>query len=374
MAGVRTKVEKPIRFVVGCMTGTSIDGLSAALVRIEGHGLSMNAFFEKALEVPFNAVGSALRKVADQVPLTAEELAKTAWHFGKFHAVALEELIETNAVDLIVLHGQTVFHSPPISWQLITPSPIAQQFKIPIVFDLRANDLAQGGQGAPITPLADFIFFRNSEKRAIVNLGGFCNITLLPAVEEKSQNHLSHVLAAIQGKDVCACNQILDSLARTLFQIPYDDQGQRAATGKLQSSVFEALVALLSAQATEGRSLGTGDELSEWMAPFQETYQPNDLAHSACAAIAQVIVNHTEEAQRLILAGGGVKNQVLQKEIVARASVPVVLSDTLGIPAASREAAGMSVLGALCEDGIAITLPQVTGAKQAPLSGTWIFP
>ncbi len=365
---------KNIRYIIGCMTGTSVDGLSAALMKIEGQGLQMRASFQTAVDVPFGPIGPALRKIVEQVPATAEELTKIAWDFGVFHADSLEKIIQENQVDLIALHGQTVFHAPPYSWQLINPVPVAQKFKIPIVYDLRASDLAQGGEGAPLTPLADFIFFRAAESRAIVNLGGFCNVTILPAIEENALADLKSALEKIQGKDVCACNQVLDYLARALFQTSYDDNGQEASKGTLQDKPFDALVGLLSAQASGGRSLGTGDELSEWVAQFKDGYAATDLARSACAAIAQVIVNNTMMVERLILAGGGILNLVLKEDIIARATVPVEISDAYGIPIASREAASWAVLGALSEDRIPITLSQVTGVKEPPLSGAWIFP
>ena len=369
---VRTRNSKQTRFVVGCMTGTSMDALSAARVRIEGHDLQMKAFFEESLEVPLGALGDSLRKVAEQVPLTAKALTEISWELGAFHAKALEPLVRPHPVDLIVLHGQTVFHAPPLSWQMIHPAAVAQKFKIPLVFDLRASDLAQGGQGAPMTPLSDFICFRGAEKRAVVNLGGFCNVTLLPKTENTPQNG-ANALKGIQGKDVCACNQVLDYLARTLFQTAYDEKGQNAAQGTLQQKAFEDLVELLTAQAQEGRSLGTGDELSQWVVRHKDS-NSQGLARSACAAIAQVIVSQTVEAEKLVLAGGGVQNQALHEEIVARAGVPVVLSDAFGLPAAFREAVAMAILGALCEDGVPITLPQVTGVSQPPVSGVWVFP
>lgn len=365
--------EKNVRHVIGCMTGTSIDGLSVALVRIEGHGLEIKASLEKSFDVPFGPMAAPLRKVADQVPVTAEEVAKTSWDFGVFHANALEEIVRENPVNLISLHGQTVFHSPPYGWQLINPAPIAQKFKIPIVYDLRASDLAHGGEGAPLTPLADFIFFRANESRAVVNLGGFCNITLLPATKGETLSELNTALEKVQGQDVCSCNQILDHLARVLFNADYDKNGQKASEGKVLEEPFEELVKLLAKQTSERRSLGTGDELTEWVNRLKETYAPVDLARTACAAIAQVITNYSTEAERLILAGGGVFNLVLKEEIASRTKAPVEVSDNYGIPVASREAAAWAVLGDLCKDRVPITLPQVTGVKEHFISGAWVF-
>lgn len=371
---IHQRVEKNIRHVVGVMTGTSIDGIDAVLARIEGHGLQMKTQLLKSISKPFGPLKSPLRKIADQIPVTAKELATTAWDFGNFHADALEALIGHKGVDLIAVHGQTVFHEPPISWQLINPWPLVKRFQVPVVFDLRASDLAAGGEGAPITPLADFLFFKASENRAIANLGGFSNITLLPAINEGNPAPFDHSIRQIQGRDVCACNQVLDHLARTLFQTSYDENGKNALKGALQPQPFQSLVELLATQAVGKRSLGTGDELIEWVAQFRNDYAAADLARSACAAIAQTIVGNLSNAKRLILAGGGVLNLALAEEITQRASIPVDMSDRFGVPAEGREAFAIAVLGALCEDREPITLSQVTGVTHPPTSGTWIFP
>src|SRR6185503_11214172 len=117
-----------------------------------------------------------------------------------------------------------------------------------------AADLAAGGQGAPITPLADFILFRSErERRAILNLGGFANYTVLPA---SNGGPAERYVAQIIGGDVCACNQLLDTVARELFSRPFDEAGGRAATGVVRPALFDGLQSILNAQASAGRSLG----------------------------------------------------------------------------------------------------------------------
>src|SRR5205823_4615032 len=109
------------------------------------------------------------------------------------------------------------------------------------------------------------------------------------------------------------------------------------------------------------RSLGTGDEVGDWIGRFRAWIKPEDLAATACAAIAQTIARRFETAPRVLLAGGGVKNRALAKEIASCSSSRVSLTDDLGVPSGYREAACFAVLGALCQDKVPITLPRVTG-------------
>ncbi len=357
------------------MTGTSIDGLDAALVEIKGRGLLIRAEVQRCLSLPLGELTEPLRLLARQEPMPTGEITRIAREFSLLHLQALKELIGDREIDLVAVHGQTVFHRPPLSWQLINPAPIAYGLGVPVVYDMRAADLAIGGQGAPITPLADFILFRNpDEARCVVNLGGFCNITILPACVKENESGLSDCVKLIRGRDVCVCNRLLDRIARVLFRQPYDENGENAVSGEVQRKPFNSLLALLEAQSDSNRSLGTGDELKIWLDDNIKVYKPNDLARTACAAIAEAITTACKPVDRLILAGGSVKNRALVAEILDRSEVPVDMSDAYGVPAQFREAVAMAVLGALCHDRIPITLPSVTGVVKAPVSGCWVLP
>jgi len=358
------------------MTGTSIDGLDVALVAIEGHGLGMKASVVRCLSRSLGKLAESLRMLAEGKPLSAGLIAETARDISLFHLELLQELIGEDRVDLVAVHGQTVFHAPPLSWQLINPTVIAIGLGVPVVSDLRAADLASCGHGAPITPLADFVLFRAAgESRCVVNLGGFCNCTLLPRCPAAvSAEDTAAWATEIIGFDVCVCNQLLDNISRQLFKTPFDADGKRAASGIIQPEFYEDLLFRLESQATDARSLGTGDELRDWIDAYRDRYSPEDLARSACAAIAETIIRRTSSHDRLILSGGGVRNRTLVSEIRQRAGVPVELSDSYGVNASHREAAAMAVLGALCRDRVPITLPQVTGTTSPPISGTWVLP
>jgi anhydro-N-acetylmuramic acid kinase len=355
------------RLIAGCMTGTSIDSLDAALVEIAGLGLSMTAGFVRGLSRPLGLLAPRLRRLADQLPVAAGEIAELSREFSLFHAEVLGELAGGEPLHLAAVHGQTIFHAPPLSWQLLTPAPIAAALRCPVVFDLRAADLAAGGQGAPITPLADWVLFRQLAPAAVVNLGGFCNITLL---------HEGATPEETEGRDLCPCNHLLDGLARRLFGAPYDEGGRHALGGRIHTAALDGLLRLLAQRAAGRRSLGTGDESTQWIERWRSETGPADLAATACEAIARTIAAAVPGRPRVLLAGGGVRNLALVRAIeTACAAFRVEPISAHGVPAEYREAVEMAVLGALCEDRLPITLPRITGVPApAPLAGAWVYP
>jgi anhydro-N-acetylmuramic acid kinase len=357
------------------MTGTSLDGLDVALVEIRGVGLDMRPRFIRAASTPLGAVGDGLRELAEQRAASAGRIAELMREFALLHARAIAECLAGESCDLVCVHGQTVYHKPPVSWQLMQPAPIVHAIGAPVVYDLRQADLAAGGQGAPITPIADHVLFRDVPGTVcVVNLGGYCNFTRLNGRGPQD----------IEARDVCACNQLLDRVARVALGRPFDENGSAAQRGRVDPRAEADLCSLLAAQGREQRSLGTGDELSDWVERYRADVSPEDLCATACAGIARVIVQACR-ADRLILAGGGTRNIALcgaiedaQRRTEYTASGnrrSVSISDDWGVPALYREAACFAVLGALCRDAIPITLPRVTGCRHpAPLSGAWMFP
>lgn len=361
----------PPRVVVGCMSGTSLDGLDAAAVRLAGAGLEAEVELLATGSWAFGGPGDALRAIAAQTPMPAGAIAEAAWRFGEFHAQCIAELLRASAIrpGLIAVHGQTVFHRPPVSWQLLNPAPIARTLGVPVVFDLRQADLAAGGQGAPITPIADAVLFRRAgDAFAVANLGGFCNVTIV--------RRGAGGTPAVEGRDVCACNQVLDAVARAALHRPFDANGDAALSGRPDPAAREELAALLRAQAAAGRSLGTGDEAASWIERHAARLRGADLAATACESIGGCIADAVRgRAATLILAGGGTRNRALARAVESACDGRVMTSDALGVPAPMREAMAMAVLGDLCRQREPITLAAVTGRRDpAPVSGHWVLP
>ncbi|MBK8913991.1 MAG: anhydro-N-acetylmuramic acid kinase [Phycisphaerales bacterium] len=361
------------RLVIGCMSGTSLDGLDAALVEIEGTGLAMQARFLELRSRPFGELEKRLRSLADQSPMSSGAIARIRGEFVALHVELVRELAGGRRPDLIVVHGQTIHHCPPLTWQLFDPAPLVHALRAPVVCDLRNADVAAGGQGAPITPLADFILFRDArERRAVVNLGGFVNFTWLPAVQGRAASEL---ITEIRGGDVCVCNQLLNEVSRRAFAEPHDDRGRRAGEAAAPPALRESLRRLLATQAT-GRSLGTGDECREWAEQFLVRFSGEQLLRACCEVIASCIGAALEgKADRVLLAGGGARNETLSRLIAESTGVATGRTDEFGIPIDAREAAEMAVLGALAADGVQITLPQVTKPTSAVgRAGVWAYP
>jgi 1,6-anhydro-N-acetylmuramate kinase len=304
--------------------------------------------------------------------VTAEALAGLALALGERYADAIAGAAEgLERLSLIAVHGQTIVHRPPVSWQLINPAPVALRFNCPVVFDLRQADLAAGGQGAPVTPVADWVLFGDPQtSRGVVNLGGFCNVTVLSDDEGEP-------LSGVNGFDVCACNQLLDEAARRGIDAPYDEGGRAAQRGEAQDYAVKELVEILTRQRTSCRSLGTGDEARSWVAAYAQRLLPEDLAASTVEAvalsIAAALADHAVD--EVIVAGGGARNEALLEALRRHITVPLRASDELDVPIHAREALAMAVLGAMSADGVPITLPRVTGCRDAtPVAGSWCLP
>ncbi len=358
------------RKVVGGMSGTSLDGLDLALVEVLGTGLELRAHLLHTHSVDLGDSEQPLRALARGEALTAAEICRCTHRFAELHVAAIEELLAAgDRADLICLHGQTVFHNPPLSWQLLDGAWIAQRLETPVVFDLRAADRADGGQGAPITPLADWLLLASAEEsRVVVNLGGFCNYTWLPHRPADSVD--STRLSLIRGADVCACNQLLDAAAWLAIRRPFDRGGATARSGCLNAAVAERIGAALAAQSRPGRSLGSVDDVNALVAECATSAQPADLLHSACVALATTIADNLPTSDRVLVAGGGAANSFLVDCLRERVRTPLTLSDAAGVPAPYREAMAIAVLGTLCCDGVPITLPQITGCRDpAPPCG-----
>ncbi len=364
------------RLVAGCMSGTSLDGIDTALVRVHGVGLSMRIEVVRTASGPLGKAAGVLARLARGDAATASEIVDATGEFSRAHVAVLSRLLRGQRPDFLSIHGQTVHHRPPLSWQLLQPAPIAVRFGCPVVCDLRAIDLALDGQGAPLTPIADFVLFRGDAPTAVVNLGGFCNVTLLPeAIGGRRGTALDRLVRRIAAQDVCACNQVLDEVSRIALRKPFDAGGRAALRGVPDPAHAASLIALLDAQRVAGRSLGSGDELADFTRRCCAALSPTNACATAAFAVALVISRAVAGTPRILLAGGGVKNAGLVRYL--RGFLPgadVTSTADAGVAPIAREAVAWAALGALSADGVPVALPHITGARGAAVAGSWVYP
>jgi len=186
---------------------------------------------------------------------------------------------------------------------------------------------------------------------AIVNLGGFCNVTVLPANSTPKE---------VEGFDVCTCNLLLNTIAQQRLNMPFDEDGIHATQGVTDAEVYATLFHALMEQRNAHCSLGTDDELGEFALHLGNHLSPDDLLATACAAIGDCINDSICNVDRVYLAGGGVHNNALRQVIRNNGT-----TETLGVPTQAREGMAMAILGALAQDGVSITLPQITGRSES---------
>ena len=347
------------------MTGTSLDGVDAAVIRVDGSGLQATAAIVAAHSGPLDV--PQLQELTRGRPMTASMWAATTEILSTRIADALAEVTANHTIEGVVVHGQTLFHQAPRSVQLVDGALIAHRLGLPVATQLRAGDLAAGGRGAPITPLGDWMLWRTTEPMCIINLGGFCNITWLP-----NTNHLDD----IRGADVCPCNLLLNEIAQRFFNTAFDRDGQRASQGHVLPAAEAALRQQLDDLFTANRSLGTTDECFAWLDEVTGE-RPADIAATAAQAIGSTIGATIAKypCQLAKVAGGGVHHRVLINAIQASSPVPIAPIDAQDPFHTYREAACMAALGALQQDGLPPTVPAVTGRQPGAMIGfQWCQP
>ena len=369
------------RLVIGCMSGTSADGVDAAAVRVRGTGLE--ASFEPLglATVAYGPLAERVRSLQRGHPHSAGEICSLSRELALLHVRAVVELSRQHgAPDLVSMHGQTVFHAPPLSWQLCSPSTVAAGCDCDVISDLRAADLAEGGEGAPITPLSDWLTMRDRGAapvtRVILNLGGFCNATILPAGGGPE---------SVIGLDACLCNQLLDHACQQRTGDAFDQDGARALSGSADSSLRDRLAEALAAQASAGRSLGTAHEqvaMADQVRHLGDADALATLSDAIAAAIVRVVHGRMRSAGipagasgiAWHAAGGGVRHGRLMRQLgeqVRGAGGSLHTTAALGVDPAAREAIAMAALGSIAADGSCITLTAVTGrASSRLLDGT----
>jgi len=386
------------RLIVGLISGTSADGVDAALVKVIGDKpkrVETLAF----TTLPYPAkIRKAVLEVSHNGDI--ETLCWLNFALGELFAEAALKVIEIAGVDrkrvqLIGSHGQTVRHLPPNrkhrttqslsrigTLQIASPAVIAMKTGIPVVSDFRAKDMAVGGQGAPLVPLVDWLLLRHSRKtRIALNIGGIANLTVLPARAKASD-----VLAFDTGPG----NMLIDGAVRHFSggALNYDRNGEWARQGRVDKNLLRWLMSHPFLRQPPPKSTGRemfGDaflrEVLERAKLLGLTERDTVAtltaftAESIADAIRRFVLPKFERVDELIISGGGANNPILMAMLHEKLPrVKIRRSDELGINADAKEAIAFAVLAHRTVMGFAGNLPSATGAKMPVILGSITLP
>lgn len=369
--------------VAGVLSGTSGDGIDVAIANFpSATELDLGAPKVKAFDtLPFpEEVGARVRRVLDGEPLGLRESALLSRDLGRAFGRAARELASRHhlELDLVASHGQTVWHhdgvepSGPATLQLGDGDFVAEECGAAVVSDFRQRDIAAGGEGAPISALADDAIFSSVPRPcAILNLGGLANLTILRADGDT------------QSFDTGPANSLLDGLARRLLSRNFDKHGAVAASGQASEALVSELLADPFLQRAPPKSTGRdtfGEAyVSSVIARSRELGVLTDdscaqnLLASAADFVARSAVESLERfggrVQWLVICGGGVHHARLVDTLALRSRAPVVSSADFGVDPDAREALVFAVLGARFVLGHPVTRPSATGARAGRVLG-----
>lgn len=383
-------MNKSTKRVIGLMSGTSADGVDAALVRIDGHGMNSRIHQEAFLSIPFTKeVREAILAITRGDKGGSRELCLLGALLGQLYleacqAVCKEAKISCEEVDLIGCHGQTVYHQPnPVEYlgrtiastlQIGEPSLLCEKMGAIVVSDFRVRDMAAGGQGAPLVVYSEYLIYRSeTDSIALQNIGGIGNITYLPA-----GCSMEEVIAFDTGPG----NLLIDAgIARlTAGKKRYDEGGAMAACYPVDQRLLDYMMEDPYLKRKPPKT--TGREYYDEVF-LNKVYQQAGEWKVSDGEVLRTLTRYTAETialsvrmflpampKRLVIGGGGSYNLTLLSDI--RQCLPtteVVTNEELGFSSDAKEAVAFAILANEAIHGNGNNVPAATGADHTVIMG-----
>jgi anhydro-N-acetylmuramic acid kinase len=376
--------------VAGVMSGTSSDGIDVAVVRIaQGKRMSLKLLAHEAF--PYSAaLRRAVLAAMNAKATSTAELARLNWRLGLAYAEAVKATADRHKmkIDLVGCHGQTLYHqgrperyadkSFACTWQAGEPALLAAELGVPVVSNFRPADMAAGGQGAPLVPLLDQMYFADAKRgRVLQNIGGIANLTAIPAGCK-----VDELIAFDTGPG----NMVIDALSQKLFGKPYDSNGAIAANGQVIKPVLDRMLRdpyfQLEPPKTAGREQFGREYALEFLAACRRvSRKAEDALATATALTAESIARAFASfvmplmqgaATDYIVSGGGARNATLMKMLAASLGplgCTLTTTEQFGMPAEAKEAAAFALLAWATWNRLPGNVPGATGAKRLAILG-----
>ncbi len=358
---------------IGLMSGTSLDGIDAALVDFKDEQVRLVGFEYQPF--PADLQSSIQRLSKPDALVSLKEYGAMDTRLGHLFADIVNSLlakadIPAASVGAIGSHGLTVYHAPditfPFSLQIGDPNIIAELTGITTVADFRRRDIAAKGQGAPLVPaFHQAVFQYPNEHRCIVNIGGIANITVLP----------KHQSAEIIGFDTGPGNTLMDLWIKLQRNQSYDKDGAWAKTGSIDHYLVELLKQDPYFNAAPPKSTGKEHFSLPWVYQYFDafSYKAEDVQASLCfltaITICDAIKKHAPNTERVLICGGGIHNAYLLELIQQNIECPVESTEQYGAHPDHVEAMAFAWLARQTMNNLPGNLKEVTGAVNSVILG-----
>lgn len=381
-----------VMYIAGVMSGTSLDGIDVALVRIEGSGVESKVELIHFTTVPFrNDIKSEIQQALSIENSNVQLICSLNFKLGLCFANAVKEVCkEANfsleQLDLIGSHGQTIYHQPKPEGNMIAstlqigePAVIAYDTNTTVISNFRTMDMAAGGQGAPLVPYSEVILYRDpSKNRLLQNIGGISNVTVIP-----SQKSDQNVIAFDTGPG----NMIIDEVCQRLFQLPYDQNGEIAEQGEVVDEILTYCMNHPFLKMNPPKSTGReqfGEEFVSQLLKRYEKHSKENILTTVTMFTASSIVHHYKEfilpyyeIDEVILGGGGSYNDTLVEMIrygLKDEKCTIFIQEDIGYSSEAKEAIAFAILANETYHRNPSNVPSATGAKKSVVLGNVTYP
>jgi anhydro-N-acetylmuramic acid kinase len=358
-----------VQKVIGLMSGTSLDGVDAALLDTDGETVARPG---PSLTIPYDTATRALlkgaleeaRHVAEGAPvphaIRDAERQLTEAHAEAVRTLLAQASLKPDQIDLIGFHGQTILHRPARhwTWQIGDGALLARLTGIDVVNDFRSADVKAGGQGAPLMPLYHAVLMRQSgqpEPLVMVNIGGVAQVTYIKG---------DLILAFDTGPG----NAPIDDWMHRHSGTPVDQDGAFAATGKVNSAALDQMLDNDYFARRPPKSLDRMDFGMEAVEHLSPEDGAATLTAFTAASLAKAREYFPDPANIWIVSGGGRHNKFLMGQLRARVNAPVLSAEEAGWNGDGMEAEGFAYLAMRSKKGLPLSLPTTTGVAQ-PMTG-----
>jgi len=346
---------------LGLMSGTSVDGVDVAVIDTDGEAVAATgpsitvAYPDETRRLIRAVFGAETPNEATQ----AAERAVTDAHIAAVREAAAAHGVALSTLDVVGFHGQTITHRPEkrFTWQIGDGAALAQALGVKVVDDLRAADVAAGGQGAPLVPVYHGALVRDLRRPvAVVNIGGVANVTWIGAD------------GALLAFDTGPGNAPIDDWCARRAGARFDAEGALAAAGKVDRTRLERFSEHRFFARKPPKSLDRGDFTDSWAEGLGVADGAATLTRGTARAIALGARHFPAPVTRWIICGGGARNPTLLRAIAEETRGSVTTGEALGWNGDAIEAQAFGFLAVRSLRGLPLTFPTTTGAPR-PLSG-----